>query len=335
MNLQRRIDILTALGNYFLSYSEEWKNVIHRAHEKNSWFLPEFIQQAASSIAQAYLRKESLLQWSSQYGIPEQQEYPLEIGIVMAGNIPMVGFHDLLCVFIAGHKARVKLSSRDEVLMRHIVEKLTELDPGVSEWICFEEQLKGCHAYIATGSNNSARYFDFYFSKYPHIIRKNRTSVAILDGKESILQLEKLSDDIMVFFGLGCRNVTKLYVPPGFDFQPLLNALKKYDWFMDFHKYKNNFDYNLTLQLMNRQPYLSNDICLLIEHPSLFSPIGEIHYEYYTSREELLASLPSGEVQAIIGEGFVPFGQAQSPSLTDYADGIDTLRFVADLRIPS
>jgi hypothetical protein len=150
-----------------------------------------------------------------------------------------------------------------------------------------------------------------------------------------MLQLEKLADDIMMYFGLGCRNVTKLYVPKDYDFQPLLEALKKYDWFMDLHKYKNNFDYNLTLQLMNRKPYLSNDSCLLIEHPSLFSPIGEIHYEYYTTQEDLLTALPSGEVQAIIGEGFVPFGQAQSPALTDYADGIDTLQFLVDLRKPS
>ncbi|MEI9909839.1 MAG: hypothetical protein WDO71_09315 [Bacteroidota bacterium] len=201
-------------------------------------------------------------------------------GIVMAGNIPLVGFHDLLCVFIAGHKAIIKPSSKDDTLIRHLAAKLIEWEIEVSELIQFAEMLKNCEAYIATGSNNSAGYFEYYFKKYPHIIRRNRTSVAILTGHETHDELAKLADDVYCYFGLGCRNVTKIHVPKEYDFIPLLTAFKKYDYLAEHHKYKNNYDYNLAIHLLNKKMYMSNPSLLLIEEASPFSPISQLNYEF-------------------------------------------------------
>jgi hypothetical protein len=191
--------------------------------------------------------------------------------------------------------------------------------------------LKGCDAYIATGSNNSARYFEQYFSKYPSIIRKNRTSIAILDGTETNEKLEKLSDDIHVFFGLGCRNVTKIYVPENYDFFPLLQSFYQYKYFSDHHKYKNNYDYNLSIQLMNSRYYMTNESTLLVENDSFFSPISQLNYGFYSDKETLVGNLKNHqEIQCIVGLD-IPFGMAQQPGLNDYADGIDTLDFLINL----
>jgi len=192
--------------------------------------------------------------------------------------------------------------------------------------------LKGCDAYIATGSNNSARYFDYYFSKYPHIIRRNRSSVAILDGTETAIELERLADDVHLYFGLGCRNVTKLLVPAGYDFVPLLEAARKYARFADHNKYRNNYDYQLALLLLNSRFYMTNESLLLVESEAVFSPVSQLNYGFYTDRAALLPSLKNNpDIQCIVGKGFIPFGQAQSPALGDFADGVDTLRFLAGL----
>lgn len=250
----------------------------------------------------------------------------------MAGNIPMVGFHDLLCVFITGNIAVVKQSSKDQVLIKHLSEKLIEWDPQVSTLIKFEGMLKNCDAYIATGSNNSAGYFDYYFGKYPHIIRCNRTSVAILNGNESLEMLEKLADDVYQYFGLGCRNVTKLYVPKDYDFLPLINRFKKYDYLAENHKYKNNYDYNLAIQILNKKYYMSNESILLVEDVSIFSPISQLNYEFYEDPGVLEDSLKKrGDIQCIVGENYTPFGKAQQPAITDYADGEDTMKFLTQL----
>jgi hypothetical protein len=250
----------------------------------------------------------------------------------MAGNIPLVGFHDFLCVFIAGHKALIKPSSKDETLIRHITETLMDWNEEIKDLVQFETMLKNCDAYIATGSNNSAGYFEYYFKKYPHIIRRNRTSVAILTGEETKEELEMLADDVFLYFGLGCRNVTKIYVPEKYDFIPLLDALKKYDRFADHHKYKNNYDYYLAIHLLNKKFYMSTASILLIEDPSVFSPISQLNYEYYTDVDELTASLKdNSSIQCIVGKNFVPFGQSQRPTISDYADGVDTLQFLARL----
>ncbi len=193
----------------------------------------------------------------------------------------------------------------------------------------FSEMLKGCDAYIATGSNNSARYFDYYFSKYPHIIRRNRTSVAILSGNENKEDLEKLADDVYQYFGLGCRNVTKIYVPEQYDFIPLLEAFKKYNHLIEHHKYKNNYDYQLALLILNKKFYMTNGSIILYEDAQIFSPISQLNYEYYSSAEELAGRLQQHEdVQCVVARNVIPFGQAQQPGLTDYADGVDTLQFL-------
>jgi len=250
----------------------------------------------------------------------------------MSGNIPLVGFHDLLSVFISGHNAAIKPSSKDEVLIKHLVQKMIEWDERVTQKIFFAFQLKGCDAYIATGSNNSARYFEYYFNKYPSIIRRNRTSLAVIDNTETKSELEKLADDIQTYFGLGCRNVTKLYVPSEYDFIPLLNALKKYDYFLDFHKYKHNYDYQLALLIMNSKFYMNNGSILLTENLSSFSPVSQMNYEYYSNIDSLDERLKSDDdIQCIVGHNFLNFGMSQSPQLNDYADGIDTMKFLSEL----
>ncbi|HEY5772517.1 MAG TPA: acyl-CoA reductase, partial [Chitinophagaceae bacterium] len=231
-----------------------------------------------------------------------------------------------------GHRSIIKASSKDEVLIKHLVEKLTDWNKEINELVVFQEMLKGCDAYIATGSNNSARYFEYYFKKYPHIIRRNRTTVAVLDGNETTTELEKLADDVHLYFGMGCRNVTKIYVPKEYDFIPMLSAFKKYDHFKDHNKYKNNYDYNLALHILNGKFYMSNESIILLEKSSIFSPISQLNYEFYTDKNVVAKSLGSmDDLQCAVGHGYLPFGQAQIPSLTDYADGIDTLNFLTKL----
>jgi hypothetical protein len=332
MNLQYRIELLSRLGEYILNNGEAWVRAKEKASVENGWFIPEFIDKATRNIAEAYLQKDLLTRWVEQYQLPEQQKDPQLVGIIMAGNIPLVGFHDWLSVFISGNKALVKLSSKDQVLLKHLVEVMGDWDAEVHSQTAFAEMLKGCDAYIATGSNNSSRYFEYYFGKYPHIIRRNRSSVAILTGIETAGELEKLADDIFLFFGMGCRNVTKLFVPSGYDFVPLINALKKYNYLADHHKYKNNYDYNLAIHILNNKYYMTNSSVLLIEDPAIFSPISQVNYEYYDDPAALSGQLTENkDLQCITGHGFVPFGNAQQPGLTDYADGIDSLSFLSRL----
>lgn len=329
MNLRQRTSLLDQLGRYMLSDAEEWVAVKDRASRENGWFTPEFVELACRQVAEAFLQKEILEKWTASYQLPEQNPAPKSVGIVMAGNIPMVGFHDLLCVFISGHIAVVKTSSKDKVLLPHLVSKLTGWDASVSQLVIFAERLSGCDAYIATGSNNSAGYFDYYFRKYPNIIRRNRTSVAVLTGTESQEELQELADDVYAYFGLGCRNVTKLYVPAEYNFEPLLAAFRKYNHLFDHHKYKNNYDYNLALHLLNNKFYMSNDSILLVEDKSVFSPISQLNYEFYNDPESLKNELRSNnDLQCIVGSAYTPFGNAQKPRIDDYADGVDTMEFL-------
>ena len=335
MNLQQRIDLLSRLGEYIQSDNNEWQQAKEKASRENGWFIPEFIELSVRNIAMAFLQKEALIKWAAKYKLihlQAQHEKPKIVGIVMAGNIPLVGFHDMLCAFITGHKAHIKASSKDEVLVKHLVDVMSTWNEEIKDLIVFSEMLKGCDAYIATGSNNSAGYFEYYFAKYPHIIRRNRTSVAILTGNETNEDLDKLADDVYLYFGLGCRNVTKLYIPEGYDFIPLLTAFKKYNYLADHHKYKNNYDYNLAILLLNKKFYMSNESLLLAEDASLFSPISQLNYEFYTNRDRLIISLKQNEnLQCIAGKDFIPFGETQKPSLYDYADGVDTMQFLTTL----
>ncbi len=320
-----------------LSAEPAWEAAKEKAGLANNWFTPEFINCAVNNIARSFLQKELLTSWVARYQLPEVNPHPVSVGIVMAGNIPLVGFHDLLCVFISGHQAVVKASSKDEVLVRHIVDKLIEWHPAITGLISFASLLKGCDAYIATGSNNAAGYFDYYFGRYPHLIRRNRTSVALLTGQEGPGELELLADDVYLYFGLGCRNVTKLYVPEAYDFMPLLRAFDKYNYLAEHHKYKNNYDYNLALRLLNKDIYMSNPSLLLVEADPVFSPISQLHYSYYADAAATVDKLrQDSSIQCIVGREHIPFGQAQTPSLTDYADGEDTMAFLKELgRVPA
>lgn len=329
MNLQYRIDLLSRLGEYILSDDAEWLEAKEKAHLENSWFTPEFINLASRNIAHSFLRRKLLEDWVKQYDFPQENKDSKSVGIIMAGNIPLVGFHDLLSVFISGHKALIKPSSKDETLVKHLVKKMSDLNKEVEGLIQFSDMLKGCYAYIATGSKTSSRYFEYYFGKYPHIIRRNRTSVAVLTGDETTDELEKLADDVFLFFGLGCRNVTKIFVPQHYDFVPLLNIFKKYNYLADHHKYKNNYDYNLALHILNKKYYMTNGSILLVEESSLFSPIAQLNYEFYDDNNMLNSSLKiNHDIQCIVGKNKIPFGQAQYPSVSDYADAVDTLSFL-------
>lgn len=328
LNLQQRIGVLTLLQEYILSEDQEWKNIKESASQQNPWFIPEFIEKSVRNIGDYLLDPDKLTRWADAYNIPQHQPYPANIGITMAGNIPLVGFHDFLCTFISGHYQTIKLSSKDNVLLKHLLSKIISWEKEAAGHFGFADILKGCDAFIATGSNNTARYFEYYFRKYPHIIRKNRTSVAILEGNENTDSLEKLADDVFLYFGLGCRNITKIYVPHNYDFLPLLEVFKKYANLIENHKYKHNYDYNLTIYILNQLYYMTNGSVILTESASVFSPISVLHYEYYAHEEEIYSSLNPEDIQCIAGKGKIAFGSAQSPELTDYPDGIDTLLFL-------
>ena len=331
MNLVERINLMVELGKYLQSNNTQWQAVRQEAFEKNAWFTPEFIQLAAKNIMNEYLQKDKLLKWISYYHL-DDNIYPKNVGVVMAGNIPLVGFHDFLCLFICGHRQTIKLSSKDIILLKHLIEKLYEFEPSCTKVISFADVLKGCDAYIATGSNNSARYFDYYFGKYPSIIRRNRTSVAILQGNETIDDLSQIADDVHQYFGLGCRNVTKLFVSQKYDFVPLLNAFKKYEYFADHPKYRSNYDYYLALQIMNNLFYMTNNSILLVEGNHLFPPISQLYYSYYSDSKSLLSELKANEnIQCIVDNNDIQFGKAQQPSLFNYADDIDTIKFLLSL----
>jgi hypothetical protein len=332
MNLQERINLLVTLGKYMKSGNEEWQSAKLKASRENTWFINEFIELAVNNIASEFLDEKKLNDWVKKYAIPEENNSPKNVGIVMAGNIPLVGFHDFLCAFINGHYQTVKISSKDNVLIKHLVEYLYQQEITIQNEISFAEMLKGCDAYIATGSNNSARYFEYYFNKYPSIIRRNRTSVAILKGNESNEELNKLADDVYLYFGLGCRNITKIYAPENYDFIPLLDAFNKYNYLADNNKYKNNYDYQLALFILNKKYYMTNNSILLLENTSLFSAISVLNYEYYKNADSVVSSLKESEdVQCIIGKNYLPFGLAQQPGLNDYADGVDTMKFLRSL----
>ncbi len=332
MILQERIALMGRLGEYMLGEDADWMAIRERAFRENQWFVPDFISQSVQNIAQQFLDTDLLTRWAAAYGIQDAPVRAKTVGVVMAGNIPLVGFHDFLCVFISGHHSVIKTSSKDELLIKYLVKKLYEWDHTIQNRVSFAERLNGCDAYIATGSNNSGRYFDYYFGKYPHIIRRNRTSVAVLDGAETTEELSALAADIQLYFGLGCRNITQLFIPEGYDFIPLLDTLRQYEHFMDFHKYKHNFDYHLALLIMGNKYYMSNESIILTENISAFSPVSQVHYQFYKDKASVMEGLQNNpDIQCIVGHENMPFGSAQRPSLTDYADGVDTMAFLGGL----
>ena len=331
MKLQERISTLLHLGEYLSANGEKWQEAKRRATLANPWFIPQFIDMAVENIIHFFLEKAALENWAKQYAIPEENPAPVRVGLTMAGNIPLVGFHDWLTLFMAGQRVVIKPSSKDEILMTHIVEMMATFNPAIDGYMQFAERLTGCDAYIATGSNNSGRYFEYYFGKYPNIIRRNRTSVAILTGNETKEELSLLADDMLLYFGLGCRNVSKLYVPRNYPWEPLLRAADRYNWMKDHDKFRNNYDYQLSLLILNNKYYMSNEALLLVENNQLFSPVAQVNYEYYDTMPANLLEENAENLQCVCGAGGFSFGQAQKPSLTDYADGVDTMAFALGL----
>ena len=283
-----------------------------------------------------------LTAWLNAYPIQVEMgvnRTPATVGVVMAGNIPAVGFHDLLCVLLSGHRLLAKLSSQDFVLIHYLIQKLVEINPAFGQLIEEAERLNAADAYIATGSTNTARYFEYYFAKKPHIIRKNRTSVGILMGEEGEDEFEKLSHDISDYYGLGCRNVSTILVPEGYDFIPLLRTLEpNVNTYLNNHKYKNNYDYNKSIYLINGVPHLDNGYLLLTENANLVSPISVLYYQTYQTQADAQAWITqhADQIQVVASaqgwySGSVPFGHTQRPGLMDYADGVDTMAFLTQL----
>ena len=343
MNYLKNATPFIRLGQFLRSEAQRplIEELIQRANQKNNWFTPPLVKAAIDAIAQNYLDESNLKTWLSAYQSASTQ--PQKVGVVMAGNVPAVGFHDALCVLISGHHLIAKLSSDDQVLMQFLLDKLIEIEPIWANRITIADRLNAADAYIATGSDNTARYFEYYFAKKPHLIRRNRTSVAVLTGHETPAELAALSQDILQYFGLGCRNVSKLFVPPNYDFRAFYEAIEPVaDTYRNHHKYFNNYEYNRSVLLINREPHLDNGFLMLRENDALVSPISVLFFEYYENKTALAERLTAqaAKIQCVVSrpnewEGSVPFGQAQSPSLSDYADGVDTMAFLGSIAFSS
>ncbi|MBR9919210.1 MAG: acyl-CoA reductase [Bacteroidetes bacterium] len=338
MDLNQRIDLLVKLGEFLEKNDEFLDALIQRTQFNNKWFTIENYHSALDAIQKEFLDRGKLEAWIAKYNIPPKTE-PKSVGLVLAGNIPLVGFHDVLTVFIAGHKSLIKLSSKDQFVLPYLIKKMIEWDPRAEAYFEIVNKLEAPDAVLATGSNNSARYFETYFGKYPNIIRRNRNAVAVLTGEESREDFLELGKDIFTYFGLGCRNVSKIYVPTEYNFDSLLEALHDFREMVLHSKYKNNFDYNYALFLLNQKPFLSNGCLMVTEDESLQSRIGVLHYSFYGNKKELHQELinKKDEIQLVVsktpvwdGPNFT-FGQAQNPALDDYADGVDTLEFLLKL----
>ncbi len=348
MKLQERINAFAQLGTFITSElnnpkaNEKIQISIANAQQKNQWFTPSSIAFALKSIANS-LTKTELSNWTVQYENELAKEHkPKKIGVIMAGNIPLVGFHDALCVLMSGNHLKAKLSKDDAVLLPYLFNELVRIEPSFIEQIEFVERLENPDAVIATGSNNSARYFDYYFGKYPHIIRKNRNSAAIITGDENEKDILKLGEDVFTYFGLGCRNVSKLYVPFGYDFGMFFRVLESFSEVMNHNKYMNNYDYNHAVYLLNLEPFVTNNFLILREHNQLATPASVINYEYYSNISELSSKIKiiENELQCLavagkpwdsIGIRTITFGTTQTPSLTEYADNVDTMKFLLSL----
>jgi hypothetical protein len=304
--------------------------LINRQVNYNGWFTEKNVRQSLMALG-GQVTEDKLIAWVKNYSFAEN---PKKVALIMAGNIPLVGFHDFLAVLLSGHKVVCKLSSDDKFLLPALSNQLVQFVPELREYIEFSTGKIGMiDAVIATGSDNSTHYFDHYFGKYPHIFRKNRTSVAVIDGNESEADFNLLGHDIFDYFGLGCRNVSHLIVPKGFDLNRFFAGIVNHFDVVNNNKYANNYDYNKAVYLMNQLELLDNNFVLLRETTELFSPLSMIHYHFYENQEEVKTYLSEhdSEIQAVVGNGYIPFGQAQCPMLDDYADGIDTLKFLNGL----
>lgn len=317
-------------------YTSDYNKAVQTAFHKNGWFTEKFVHKAVKDWS-LLLTPENLQHWIKNY--PElNKEGHLTVGLILAGNIPLVGFHDVLSVLLTGNKVHGKMSSKDAVMLPFFTNILTQIEPRFKNRIVLDEHLRfqDIDAVIATGSDNSARYFDYYFGKYPNIIRQNRTSVGILTGDETHEELKLLGEDIFTYFGLGCRNVSKLYIPAGFEINRFFEAVTDFGYLTENKKYMNNYEYNRTLYLLNEEPgLLDNNFVILRETPSLHAPTGVVNIEYYDQTENVLSDLndKKNEIQCVVSKGDVPFGQSQKPQLHEYADEKDTVDFLTHAQI--
>jgi hypothetical protein len=305
----------------------------------NPWFIPSFIRFACAAWAEA-LQGRKISQWIKKYTPKiEKDKAPASVGIIMAGNIPMVGLHDLLCVIASGHHAMIRLSSADDHLIPAVLNTLTDIDTGLkNRFTLVQGLLKNFNAIIATGNNNSSRYFDYYFGRYPHIIRKNRNGIAVITGHESKEELKKLATDIFMYFGMGCRNISKIYLPHGFGIEEIMPFFENYAFLADHNKYRNNYDYHKSIFLINRIDHRDNGFMLAREESTLMSPISVLNTETYQSIDLLNNQLfhLRDQIQCIVSchkalENAILPGRSQFPELWDYADGLDTMEFLMNL----
>lgn len=337
-NLEERIEAFSELGEQLQKGREDIDTAISKAEQENPWFLREFIEYNLDYWS-AVLKKPLLQEWLSTYSIPDTQRKPLWVGLVFAGNIPLVGMHDLICVLMSGHKALIKLSSKDRVLPKCFIDLLLDIHPPFKERIKIcDHKLGSFDAIIATGSTNTARYFEYYFAKYPHIIRKNKNSIAVIKGDESPEILEEMADDVFLYFGLGCRSVSKIMLPENYDPKKLFPGFEKYAYFSNMHKYMNNYEYRRSVFLLNQEAHFDNGFLLLKQAEQLASPISVLYYDYYKNFRILTKYLHeiSEDVQIVSGleeeiHDNVKHGDTQKPALSDYADGIDTMKFLLSL----
>ena len=338
MKLQERKNAFINLGKLFKK-NDNFKDDFVKIKSKNGWFIEKFVKISLDNWAKA-LSEENINKWLKPY---EKQGFTKNkiktIGIVMAGNIPLVGLHDLICILISNNKALIKTSSKDDFLIKKVIRLLIKIEPKFNNLIEFTDKyLKDFDAIIATGSNNTGRYFESYFNKYPNIIRKNRYSVAILNGKETPQEIEKLSDDIFMYFGLGCRNVSKIFIHKNFNLSFLLDNLKKYQFVKENNKYANNYDYQKSIFLLNQDNHLDNGFVLLKEDANFSSPISTLYYEFYENEKQLNEKLEihKNNIQCIVGNceniKTINLGETQTPNLWDYADNVDVLSFLMKLK---
>lgn len=330
MNFQKQIDAFIALGDYILSNPTDLQEITHKTYLHNTWFTKENTEKALQNIASAFLQKGKLENWLYTYAENLDKHTPKTFAIVAAGNIPLVAFHDVLCVLISGNQLQIKLSDKDKFILPFLFDKLVEFEPTFEGKISMPFKLENFDAIIATGSNNSAKYFEHYFSKYKNIIRKNRNSVAILSGHESIQDIENLGHDIFDYFGLGCRNVSKIFVPESYDLLQLKEGFEKHKDIMQHTQYMNNLDYQRTVYLMNQIPLVDIDFINIVENPSMHSPISCLHVERYKVIDMVNNSIIENkdELQCVVGKNYLSFGSSQQPALNDYADNVDTLAFI-------
>jgi hypothetical protein len=336
MTIDKRIEAFAQLGEKITALPSSEKDVLFtKVRNENAWFIPENTAMALQGISK-FLDRNTLERWLTNYSFGQTNSK--KVGVAMAGNIPLVGFHDLMCVLLAGHQLIAKVSSQDSVLMNFVKDSLTEIDPGFKETLLFEDRLKGLDAMIATGSDNTSRYFEYYFRNIPHIIRKNRASCAVISGEETPGEFTLLGSDIFSYFGLGCRNVSKIYVPETFDFIPLLDNLESFQPIIHHHKYVNNYDYQKSILLVNQIHFYDNGFLLLTENKNLVSPISVVYYESYRDQDDLTSKLneKKEKIQCIVSANgwykkSISFGEAQFPNVYDYADGVDTMAFLQSI----